>query len=129
MTNGRTLAAIRPIVLTLVVNFAAVLAGFVTLPVAAQAWISPAMLVDHPESTERGVLPAKTGLRVLSRPRQTDPALDPPAHSVAINPTACRQPVCPKPVVHAAYRQPRYSLRPGDGSPRGPPAASLAQIL
>lgn len=129
MTNGRALAAIRPAVLAFILNLAALLAGPFVLPVAAHIRILPATTVADPESTERGVLPAKTALRVVSRPRQADPVLESPEGIAALAPATCRGNACTYTIAYATDTWPRLRLRLVDGGPRGPPAAAFAYDL
>ncbi len=122
MTAGRRKTVVRSTVLAFILNLAALLAALFVLPVAARPWTSPAAVMGDLESTERGVLPASTGLRTLSRPRH-DPVTDPPERVAGLDPGACGEPALAKAIDHDADAQPRHEARLVDSGARGPPAS------
>lgn len=126
MIRGRVPTALRPAVLAFILSLAAIGASPFALPVVAQIWISPAILAD-PGSSNRGLLPAKTALRALSRPRQADPVPEPPERVIATSPVACHRSIYA--IAGATDAQVGHSSRVVDGGPRGPPASPVAHVL
>lgn len=74
--------AVRAAVLAVILALTALIAGPSGILLGGP--LSDAPIVTGADESERGVLPAKPILRVLSRPRQSNPVADPPPSAIAM---------------------------------------------